>query len=181
MTRTRAFVALGSNLGSRQANLRAAIDHLRQLGDVTAVSVFHATRAVPESGVAATDPEFLNAAAAIETRLDARTLLDGLLEIEAGLGRDRTTIPAGPRTIDLDLLLFGDDVIEASGLIVPHARMHRRRFVLEPLAEIAPNAWHPVQRKTAAELLAGLTPQPSRCSLRSSDGLHTDWTAARIV
>ncbi len=156
MTRTRAFVALGSNLGSRQTNLRAAIDKLSQLGDVTAVSGFHPTRAVPESGVAATDPEFLNAAAAIETHLDARTLLDGLLEIEAGLGRDRTSTPVGPRTIDLDLLLFGDAVIEASGLIVPHPRMHRRRFVLEPLCEIAPNAWHPGLGKTAAELLAGL-------------------------
>ena len=157
MTRTRAFVALGSNLGSRQTNLRAAIDKLSQLGDVTAVSGFHPTRAVPESGVAATDPEFLNAAAAIETHLDARTLLDGLLEIEAGLGRDRTSTPVGPRTIDLDLLLFGDLVIEASGLIVPHPRMHRRRFVLEPLCQIAPNAWHPGLRKTAADLLAGLS------------------------
>ncbi len=156
MTRTRAFVALGSNLGSRRTNLRAAIDQLSRLGDVTAVSGFHPTRAVPESGVAATDPEFLNAAAAIETHLDARTLLDGLLEIEAGLGRDRTSTPVGPRTIDLDLLLFGDLVIEAPGLVVPHPRMHRRRFVLEPLCQIAPNAWHPGLGKTAAELLAGL-------------------------
>ncbi len=156
MIRTRAFVALGSNLGSRQANLRTAIDRLSQLGDVTAVSSFRTTQAVPESGVAATDPEFLNAAAAIETRLDARSLLDGLLEIEAALGRNRTSTPAGPRTIDLDLLLFGAAVIEASGLIVPHPRMHRRRFVLGPLAEIAPNAWHPGLEKTAAELLAGL-------------------------
>ena len=156
MSRTRAFVALGSNLGSRQANLRAAIERLRRLGDVTAVSAFHATRAVPESGVAAIDPDFLNAAAGIETRLDARTLLDGLLEIEAGLGRDRTTTPAGPRTIDLDLLLFGDAVIAEPGLIVPHPHMHHRRFVLEPLCQIAPYTWHPGRRKTAAELLAGL-------------------------
>ena len=162
MSLTRAFVALGSNLGCRRANLRAAIDRLRQLGDVTAVSGFHATQAVPESGVAATDPDFLNAAAAIETRLDARTLLDGLLQIETDLGRDRTTTPAGPRTIDLDLLLFGDAVFEAPGLIVPHPHMHRRRFVLEPLAEIAPNAWHPVQRRTAAELLAGLPADTER-------------------
>lgn len=154
MTRTRVFIALGSNRGDRQANLLAAIGGLRQLAEVTAISRFHATRAVPESGVEATDPDFLNAAAAIETRLDARTVLDGLLRIEAGLGRDRTTMPAGPRTIDLDLLLFGDLVIEAPGLIVPHPLMHRRRFVLEPLAEIAPNAWHPGLRKTVAQLQA---------------------------
>lgn len=157
MTRTRAFVALGSNLGCREANLRAAINGLRQLGAVTAVSEFHATRAVPESGVLASDPDFLNAAATIDTRLDAHTLLDGLLQIEAGLGRDRTTTPAGPRTVDLDLLLFGDLVIEAPGLVVPHHHMHRRRFVLEPLCQIAPSAWHPGLRKTVRELLGGLS------------------------
>ena len=164
--RTRAFVALGSNLGRRRSNLFAAIGGLGRLGNVTAVSGFHATRAVPESGVAATDPEFLNAAVAIETRLDARALLGGLLEIEAGLGRDRTTAPNGPRAIDLDLLLFGSDVVREPGLIVPHPRMHRRRFVLEPLVEIAPNAWHPDLGRTAAELLssssAGRAPSP-RC------------------
>ncbi len=156
MTRTRAFVALGSNLGCRRANLRAATNSLRRLGTLTAVSELHTTRAVPESGVLATDPDFLNAAAAIETRLDARTLLDGLLRIEAGLGRDRGTTPAGPRTIDLDLLLFGDLVIETPGLVVPHPHMHRRRFVLEPLCQIAPAAWHPGLGRTAAELLGEL-------------------------
>ena len=157
MTRTRAFVALGSNLGCRETNLRTAINRLRQLGDVTAVSEFHATRAVPESGVLATDPDFLNAAATIDTRLDAGALLSGLLQIEAGLGRDRTTTPAGPRTIDLDLLLFGDRIIETPGLVVPHPHMHRRRFVLEPLCQIAPNAWHPGLGKTVAKLLGELT------------------------
>ena len=155
LNRTRAFVALGSNRGCRRANLRAATNSLRQLGTLTAVSEFRATRAVPESGVLATDPDFLNAAAAIETRLDAHTLLDGLLRIEASLGRDRTTTPMGPRTIDLDLLLFGDLVTEAAGLVVPHPHMHRRRFVLEPLCQIAPAAWHPGLGRTAAELLAG--------------------------
>ena len=154
MTRTRAFIALGSNLRPRNANLRAAVDRLRDVGDVTAVSRFLRTEAVPERGVAATDPEFRNAAAALETGLDARGLLAALLEIEAALGRDRTA--GGPRTIDLDLLLFGPAIIDESGLVVPHPRMHRRRFVLEPLVEIAPNAWHPGLRRTAAELLAEL-------------------------
>ena len=156
MSRARAFVALGSNLACRRANLRAAVDCMRQLGDVTAVSGFHRTKAVAESGVEAGDPDFLNAAVAIETGLDARTLLDGLLEIEAGLGRDRTAAPTGPRTIDLDLLLFDDAVIAEPGLVVPHPRMHRRRFVLEPLCQIGPNAWHPGLEKTAAALLGEL-------------------------
>jgi 2-amino-4-hydroxy-6-hydroxymethyldihydropteridine diphosphokinase len=157
VNRTRTFVALGSNLGRREANLRAAIHRVRQLGEVTAVSEFHATEAVAESGVLPTDPDFLNAAAVVETRLDARTLLNGLLRIEAGLGRDRIVTPAGPRTIDLDLLLFGNLIIEAPGLVVPHPHMHRRRFVLEPLCQIAPSAWHPGLAKTAAELLARLS------------------------
>lgn len=161
MTRTRAFIALGSNLRPRGANLRAALGHLRRVAEVRSVSTFHRTRAVPERGVRATDPEFLNAAAAVETDLDAHGLLTALLGIEAALGRDRTAGVAGPRTIDLDLLLFGDCIIDAPGLVVPHPRMHQRRFVLEPLVEIAPNAWHPGLRKTAAELLAALVPASS--------------------
>ncbi len=157
MTRTRAFIALGSNLRPRNAHLRAAVDRLRDVGDVTAVSRFLRTAAVAERGVAASDPEFRNAAAALETGLDARGLLAAMLEIEAALGRERTADgAAGPRTIDLDLLLFGPAVIDEPGLAVPHPRMHRRRFVLEPLVEIAPNAWHPALRRTAAELLAEL-------------------------
>lgn len=156
MTRTRAFIALGSNLRPRTAHLQAALDRLRDVAEVTAVSRFLRTEAVAERGVAATDPEFRNAAAALETGLDARGLLAALLEIEAGLGRDRTAGAGGLRTIDLDLLLFGAAVIDEPGLVVPHPRMHRRRFVLEPLVEIVPNAWHPGLRKTAAELLAEL-------------------------
>lgn len=154
MTRTRAFIALGSNLRPRSTNLRAALGHLRSAAEVRSVSTFHRTEAVAERGVRATDPEFLNATAAVETDLDAHGLLAALLGIEAALGRDRTA--AGPRTIDLDLLLFGDRIIDAPGLVLPHPRMHRRRFVLEPLVQIAPNAWHPGLRKTAAELLAAM-------------------------
>ena len=156
MTRTRAFIALGSNLRPRSANLRAALGHLRRVVEVRSVSTFHRTEAVAERGVRATDPEFLNAAAAVETDLDAHGLLAALLGIEAALGRDRSAGAAGPRTIDLDLLLFGDSLVDEPGLVVPHPRMHRRRFVLEPLVEIAPNAWHPGLRKTAAELLAAM-------------------------
>lgn len=161
MTRARAFVALGSNLRSRSANLRAALKRLRSIADVTAISSFHRTEAAPERGVLATDPEFLNAAAVLETDLDVRGLLNALLRIEAALGRDRTANASGPRTIDLDLLLFGNAIIDKPGLVVPHPRMHRRRFVLEPLVEIAPNAWHPRLGKTTAELLAELHPVSS--------------------
>ncbi len=169
MTRTRAFIALGSNLRPRNTHLRAAVDRLRDIAEVTAVSRFLRTEAVPERGVAATDPEFRNAAAALETGLDARGLLAALLEIEAALGRDRTGGVGGPRTIDLDLLLFGPAIIDQSGLAVPHPRMHRRLFVLEPLVEIAPNAWHPGLRKTAAELLAELVVP---VSVRRPSGRH---------
>jgi len=156
VTRTRAFIALGSNLRPRTAHLRAALGRLRRVVEVRSVSTFRRTEPVAERGVRATDPEFLNAAAALETDLDAHGLLAALLGIEAALGRDRTAGGTEPRTIDLDLLLFGDHVAREPGLIVPHPRMHRRRFVLEPLVEIAPNAWHPGLEKTAAELLAAL-------------------------
>ncbi|MCY3928033.1 MAG: 2-amino-4-hydroxy-6-hydroxymethyldihydropteridine diphosphokinase [Acidobacteria bacterium] len=158
---TRAFIALGSNLRPRSANLCAALGHLRRLAEVRSVSTFHRTEAVAERGVRAADPEFLNAAAALETDLGAHELLAALLGIEAALGRDRTAGAAGPRTIDLDLLLFGDCIIDTPGLVVPHPRMHRRHFVLEPLSEIAPNAWHPGLRKTVAELRAALVVPPT--------------------
>ena len=161
---TRAFIALGSNLRPRSANLRAALGHLRRVAEVTSVSTFHRTAAVAEGGVRATDPEFLNAAAAVETDLDAHGLLAALLAIEAALGRDRTADTAGPRPIDLDLLLFSDLVVDESDLTVPHPRMHRRHFVLEPLSEIAPAAWHPGLRKTVAELLAALVVPASSSS-----------------
>lgn len=161
MTRARAFVALGSNLRPRSANLRAALEGLHSIADVTAVSSFHRTEAVPDRGVLATDPEFLNAAAVLETDLNARGLLTALLRIEAALGRDRIADAAGPRPIDLDLLLFSDLVVDESDLTVPHPRMHLRRFVLEPLSEIAPAAWHPGLRKTVAELLTAVATRRS--------------------
>lgn len=105
-------------------------------------------------------PRYLNQVFRAETSLGARELLDGLLAIERRLGRVRTPGEKwGPRTIDLDLLLYGDRVIDEPGLTVPHPHMHERRFVLEPLAELVPDARHPVLGKTAAELLAMLPPE----------------------
>jgi 2-amino-4-hydroxy-6-hydroxymethyldihydropteridine diphosphokinase len=126
----RAFVGIGSNLGDREATIRAAID---ALPGVIAVSQLRET-----DPVGVTDqPAFLNGAVALETELSPRELLDRLLAVERELGRERRE-RWGPRTIDLDLLLYGDEAIDEAGLTVPHPRLHERRFVLEPLADIAP-------------------------------------------
>jgi 2-amino-4-hydroxy-6-hydroxymethyldihydropteridine diphosphokinase len=131
---TRAYVGLGSNLGDRERMLWGAI-HMLAFNpevDVVAVSSIRETEPV---GIA-DQPRFLNAAVAVETELGPRALLDLLLSIERELGRTRDGPRFGPRTIDLDLLLYGDEVVDEPGLTVPHPRLHERRFVLEPLAEL---------------------------------------------
>jgi 2-amino-4-hydroxy-6-hydroxymethyldihydropteridine diphosphokinase len=133
----RAFVGLGSNLGDREATIRAAVAELQAAEGVEVVGV---SSLVDTEPVGYTDqPRFLNGVAALDTGLGARTLLDLLLAVEARFGRDRASVPAqGPRTLDLDLLLYGDAQIDEPGLRVPHPRLHERPFVLEPLAELAP-------------------------------------------
>jgi 2-amino-4-hydroxy-6-hydroxymethyldihydropteridine diphosphokinase len=127
---TLAYVGLGANLGDRDATIRAAI---AELPGVVGVSTLRET-----DPVGVTDqPRFLNGVAVLDIDLPPRELLDRLLAVERGLGRERTE-RWGPRTIDLDLLLYGDEVIDEDGLTVPHPRLQERRFVLEPLAEIAP-------------------------------------------
>lgn len=151
------YVAMGSNLGDRAGNLRAAERGLASLPGTVLVRVsgYHETPA--EGGPPGQGP-FLNAAAAVETALEPPALLAELLRIEREAGRDRSRdqVRWGPRPLDLDVLLYGDRVIDQPGLIVPHPRMHRRRFVLAPLAEIAPHAVHPVLNQTIAELLKEL-------------------------
>jgi 2-amino-4-hydroxy-6-hydroxymethyldihydropteridine diphosphokinase len=144
-----AYVALGANLGDREKNLRAALERLKELGPLR-VSAFRET-----DPVGVTDqPRFVNAVAELETALGARELLERLLEIERELGRDRSSEERwGPRTIDLDLLLYGDDVIDEPGLTVPHPRLAERRFVLEPLHELAPGLLLPDGR-AVGDLLA---------------------------
>ena len=150
---TRVAIALGSNLGDREAYLRSAIAALQPSVSHLRVSTFHDTAPV---GVGP-QPTFLNATAVGETSLAARALLDTLLAVERDLGRERP-FPGAPRTVDLDLILYGDAVIdEAPSLIVPHPRFRERRFVLEPLAEIAPDWRDPVTGQTVEELLRLLT------------------------
>jgi 2-amino-4-hydroxy-6-hydroxymethyldihydropteridine diphosphokinase len=133
---TRAYVGLGANVGDRERTLRSAVDALgAETGiEVVAISTLRETEPV---GVGE-QPRFLNGAAALDTTLAARELLVRLLEIEQRFGRVRVPGEHGPRTLDLDLLLYGEEQIDEPGLTIPHPRLHERRFVLEPLAELAP-------------------------------------------
>jgi 2-amino-4-hydroxy-6-hydroxymethyldihydropteridine diphosphokinase len=144
-----AYIGLGSNLGDREESLRAALSRLGELGQVRA-SAFRETEPV---GV--TDqPRFLNAAAELETDLGPRELLARLLEIERDLGRERAAETRwGPRPIDLDLLVYGEETVDEPGLTVPHPRLAERRFALEPLHELAPALTLPDGRRIR-ELLA---------------------------
>ena len=144
---TRAYVGLGANLGDREETIRAAV---AALPGVAAVSTLRETDPV---GVTA-QPRFLNGAVAIDTELTPRELLGVLLAVERELGRERRE-RWGPRTIDLDLLVFGDETLDEPGLAVPHPRLHERRFALEPLAELDPGLLIP-GRGRVKDLLAEL-------------------------
>ena len=146
----RVAVALGSNCGDRRAHLDYAVATLRTFLANLTVSRYYETIPVGVSGPQAL---FLNAAAVGDTTMSARAVLDALLAIEHERGRERPYANA-PRTLDLDVILFGDAIVEEPGLKVPHPRFRERRFVLQPLAEIAPDLRDPVSGKTIAELFA---------------------------
>jgi 2-amino-4-hydroxy-6-hydroxymethyldihydropteridine diphosphokinase len=141
------YLSLGSNLGDRSANLNQAIERLRQLGKVANVSSFYDTEPVELTS----QPWFLNCAVKLDTEKMPRQLMAAILAIEQDMGRQRKQ-QKGPRTIDIDMLLFGSSIIDIPSLTVPHPKMHERRFVLEPLAEIAPEARHPVFKRTVREM-----------------------------
>lgn len=146
-----AYLSLGSNVGDREVNLRAAIGQLEALGRVEAVSSFYETEPVEVLD----QPWFLNCAVKLLTKLSAGELLAGALAIERSLGRERKRLK-GPRNIDIDIVLFDDTVIDSPGLKIPHPGLAGRLFVLEPLAEIAPEAVHPTLNKRVRELRDGL-------------------------
>jgi 2-amino-4-hydroxy-6-hydroxymethyldihydropteridine diphosphokinase len=150
-----AYLGLGANLGDPPRQLSEALERLNAAEEVevTRGSAFYHT---PPLGPA-DQPWYVNAAARVRTRLGAEELLRLLQQVEAALGRVRGE-RWGPRRLDLDLLLYNGEVIFAPDLVVPHPEMHRRGFVLVPLAEIAPQAWHPVLGKSAGELLSELNP-----------------------
>ena len=150
---TRAYVGLGANLGDRERTLHDTVDALGAEDgiEVIAVSTLRETDPV---GVG-DQPRFVNGVVALDTTLAARELLDRLLAIEQRFGRVRVLGEHGPRTLDLDLLLYGDEELDEPGLTVPHPRLHERRFVLEPLAELAPGLVVP-GRGDVESLLTGV-------------------------
>ena len=144
---TLAYLSLGSNVGDRAAQLQDAVARLGAAGRVVAASSIYETEPVEFSE----QPWFLNCAVALETDKTPQQLMAAILKIEEEMGRRRVQ-KKGPRSIDIDILLFGDVIVESKELTIPHPAMHQRRFVLEPLAEIAAQVRHPVLKKTIREL-----------------------------
>ena len=150
---TRAYIGLGANLGDRERTIRAALEALAEEDAIQLVAV-STLRETEPVGVGR-QPPYLNGVAELETTLTARRLLERLLEVEQRFGRVRVPGEHGPRTLDLDLLVYGDETIDEAALIVPHPRLHERRFVLQPLAELAPRLVVP-GRGRVESLLTGV-------------------------
>lgn len=151
---TDAYISLGSNIGDRELNLLRAVAEIGRLPEsrMTALSPFYETSPVGN----VSQDAFYNAVLRLSTRLSARALLDSLLRIESDTFKRIRTIRYGPRRMDLDLLLFGVEIIDEVDLVVPHPSLAERRFVLQPLCDIAPQVLHPLKCRTMTELLAEL-------------------------
>ena len=147
------YLSLGSNIGDREEHLRDAIARLEMKWRIVSVSSIYETEPVEFTDQA----WFLNCAVALETKETPEQLIAAILQIEQQMGRQRIQ-NKGPRVIDIDILLFGDVVLDSAQLTIPHPAMHERRFVLQPLAEIAPGTRHPILKKTIGELLQALPP-----------------------
>lgn len=160
-----AYLGLGSNLGRREEALQSAVDHLHA-ADLRVIRISGVYETAPRELLA--QPSFLNAVVEIESELFPLQLLTRVGRIERDLGRKRI-IAKGPRVIDIDILFYGNAVMHTSQLEIPHPRAAERRFVLEPLAELAPDLRHPVLRSTVRELLAATANQAAR---RTSITLH---------
>jgi len=159
----RVYLSLGSNVGDRAAQLRNAIARLGAAGRVVAQSSLYETEPVEFTE----QPWFLNCAVALETDTTPQQLMAAILGIEEEMGRKRVQ-KKGPRTIDIDILIFGNMIVKSKRLTIPHPAMQHRRFVLEPLAEIAPEAVHPVFNKTIRELRDALPEGQSVTRVASS-------------